>query len=231
MNLTTATPQSIDTDLATLHKAHSTATRREQAALHLLHGAIGDTRRGRGWVLSDADTESRARARAAERNIASGLAKLDQVRAELADIAQQMEARNAEFQRRGGWSRFFLVQQANGHVHTSMDCGTCNHRGKATQFAWLPELSGQTEADAVAAHGPILCSVCLPSAPLHWTNGHAEAKAAREREQCPGTGTFLDRSKPHRAGYVTGNWGTCPECGGEVTLTSGMKLRSHKASA
>lgn len=63
-----------------------------------------------------------------------------------------------------GWSRFFAV--TGGHVHSSMSCSTCNKRGKATTFSWVPSLSGLDEASAVNALGPTLCSVCFPSAPV-----------------------------------------------------------------
>lgn len=65
-----------------------------------------------------------------------------------------------------GWSRFFLVNA--GHIHRSMSCSSCNKGRSATVFTWLPELSGLTEADAVAAHGAHLCTVCFPTAPTEW---------------------------------------------------------------
>lgn len=77
-----------------------------------------------------------------------------------------------------GWSRFFLVQNTNGHIHSTLHCSTCRWD---TDFAWLPELSGLTEADAVAEYGEILCSVCYPSAPSEWTTG-TNKKVAAERE-------------------------------------------------
>lgn len=67
-----------------------------------------------------------------------------------------------------GWSRFFLVQASNGHIHRDMACSTCF---PTTQYAWLPELSGLGEAAAVEEYGAILCSICYPSAPVEWTNG------------------------------------------------------------
>lgn len=82
---------------------------------------------------------------------------------------------DTEFVRRGGWSRFFLVTNVNGHIHSSMACSTCF---PTTEFAWLPTLSGLTEADAVAEQGEILCSVCFPSAPVAWTNGVSKATQA-----------------------------------------------------
>jgi hypothetical protein len=78
------------------------------------------------------------------------------------------------------WSRFFLVLNSNGHIHRDTSCSTCY---VTTEYAWLPALSGLTEADAVEAHGSILCSVCFPTAPVEWTNGESKDKAAARAER------------------------------------------------
>lgn len=70
------------------------------------------------------------------------------------------------------WSRFFLVQNHGGHIHSSMHCSTCR---PTTPFGWLPNLSGLTEEDAVTEHGPLLCSVCYPTAPVEWTLGNVKS--------------------------------------------------------
>jgi len=88
---------------------------------------------------------------------------------------EKLEAAEAEY---GGWSRFWIVTNTNGHIHSSMNCSTCRWD---TSFAWLTELSGLTEAEAVAEYGEILCSICYPSAPVEWTNG-ANKKLAAERD-------------------------------------------------
>lgn len=62
------------------------------------------------------------------------------------------------------WSRFFLVTNLGGHVHSSMRCGTCY---STTRFAWLPNLSAATEAEAIEEEGASMCTTCFPSAPLH----------------------------------------------------------------
>tara|TARA_Y100000310_G_scaffold310554_1_gene355928 strand:- start:109 stop:789 length:681 start_codon:yes stop_codon:yes gene_type:complete len=92
-----------------------------------------------------------------------------------------------------GWSRFFAV--AGGHIHSSMNCSTCNRvtsqSGQTfTAFAWLPTLSGLTTADAIAAHGHTLCSVCFPNAPVAHTTKSVkvadpvqEALAARKERK------------------------------------------------
>ena len=78
------------------------------------------------------------------------------------------------------WSRFFLVLNSNGHIHRDTSCSTCFI---TTEFGWLPNLSGLTEADAVADQGEILCSVCFPSAPVEWTNGTSNNDKASKAER------------------------------------------------
>ena len=88
---------------------------------------------------------------------------------------------NADWRANGRWSRFYLVTNTNGHIHSSVNCSTCFHD---TNFAWLTHLSGLDEVDAVQAEGEVLCTICYPSAPVAWTNGMSrrdkEAKAERE---------------------------------------------------
>jgi hypothetical protein len=143
-------------------------------------------------------------------------------------IAAERIPFDAEWQRRGGWTRFFQVP--GGHVHSSMACQTCNRMGKRTQFGWLPEWSGRSEAEALAAlvtasAKTILCTVCFPNAPVEWTVERADPTV------CPGSGT-TDYGKSRR-GYYTGNWGECSHCGERVTIVgqSGIKLRKHPKKA
>lgn len=85
------------------------------------------------------------------------------------------------------WSRFYYVQNANGHIHKDMHCSTCYI---TTEYSWLTDLSDMTEAEAVKAFGSVLCSVCYPTAPTEWTNGEPlekikarEEAAERKRER------------------------------------------------
>src|SRR6478752_7603092 len=82
-----------------------------------------------------------------------------------------------EIYRSAPWSRFVEVTSSNGHIHSHTACSTCNPR---TTYGWWPELSGLTEADAVAKLGPILCSVCFPSAPTEWKLSRSDVRAASD---------------------------------------------------
>jgi hypothetical protein len=70
-----------------------------------------------------------------------------------------------------GWPRYYHVQNANGHVHTSTSCSTCF---PDTIFSWRTDLSGLSAEQVVEREAYRACSVCLPIAP-------AEQKAARVR--------------------------------------------------
>lgn len=68
-----------------------------------------------------------------------------------------------------GWTRYYHVTNANGHVHTSMSCSSCF---PDTEFAWRTDLSDLTAEQVVEREAYNACSVCMPIAP-------AEQKAAR----------------------------------------------------
>ena len=106
----------------------------------------------------------------------TGLAQLDELRAKLAELGAESAPYEKEFSRRGGWSRFFLCLNAEGHVHSSLACSTLR---RETQMAWLPELSGRIEAEMVAEHGNGACTVCFPSAPT--MAGFVDGTSARAR--------------------------------------------------
>lgn len=143
---------------------------------------------------------------------AEQIAKAEAIEAEAAPLRDAAKALDAELYE--GWQRFFLVQ----HIHSSPWCSSFR---PTTRVAWLPNVSGLTEAEAVAEHGATLCTICFPSAPAHLTTPQADPNV------CTGT---RDREQPSRTGYYSGNWATCT-CGSRVTLTSTGKLRKHKPGA
>lgn len=95
------------------------------------------------------------------------IAKIDELLAKIEDLDEQMAPLEAVYAE-NRWSRFFLVTSSPGHIHSSMYCSTCRF---TTTYGWLPQLSGESEETAVAEHGPALCSVCFPSAPVAWQGG------------------------------------------------------------
>lgn len=117
-----------------------------------------------------------------------------------------------------GWNRFFLVK----HIHSSTRCSSFR---MTTRVAWLPQLSGQTEAEAVAEHGAILCTICFPSAPIEWTKGIVDPNV------CTGSGKNIDSKLPNRFGFYSGNYATCPDCGKRTGVSSSaVKIPKHKVA-
>ena len=101
-------------------------------------------------IMSERDLEQAAE------QIAEYTARIDATQAEMDPI-------EAEFERRGGWTRAFLVMNSNGHVHASRRCSTCF---PTTQYGWFTEYSGHDEAEIVGLAGDMACTVCYPSAPV-----------------------------------------------------------------
>lgn len=168
----------IDTVIAAKHAALGKATASVRWALDSMRTALGDRRNRNGvYALSTSETLDMARAAVANGGpnhfrLADALKYHAEYTSAWTIAHDEFEIESAKYE---GWSRFFLVLNNGGHIHSSMGCHTCY---VDTDFAWLPELSGLTEIEAVEAHGEILCSVCYPSAPVEWTSG--TSKASRE---------------------------------------------------
>lgn len=235
LDLATAGPSQIDTVWADLYAQEGAAETAVAKAVDRLHYDLDQRPRyvgragRREWPVNDADTIDQARARAAagertslmngNRPFADEVARYDAALAQLAVVEAAQRPLSAEWDRRGGWSRFFEVDANNGHIHRSMGCQTCNRGHSRTRFGWHPELSGLTEADAVKKLGARLCTVCFPSAPVEWTNGHTSAAATK----CAGR---AKDGSVRRQGMRT--YGDCAACGatGQLLTQSGA-LRKH----
>lgn len=224
MNLTTATPVEIDTRLSELSEKARVAEGTITGSLNSMRYSLNLTSNAPEDDVLAAVLES------PEWSTSRTYFKhYEEARHELNEVSHEMADLNGEFRDRGGWSRFFMVP--GGHIHSSMDCSTCNKNGNLTRFGWLPTLSGSTEAACVAEHGALLCTVCFPSAPVEWTNFYEEQDRAKKAARCTGSGQFMDSSLPSRTGFYSGNWATCSECGDRVSITSLGKIRAHKPQA
>jgi hypothetical protein len=222
-------PQIIDTQLATLWMDGRNLQAKIDRAIDAAHRCIGEkpvnvTRKGQKlWARTDDEAIKMCRELAAQgpekqpwdRYHAPSIIKdYDRLTRELAAVDAETEKLDAVYQAHQ-WPRFFLVNAANGHIHSSRNCSTCY---PTTDYGWRPELSGKTEKDAVETLGTILCSVCYPSAPVAWTAGRPK------KAHCPGRVPV--EGSIRRTGMR--QYGTCPECNSrELTINSGH-LRKHK---
>lgn len=90
----------------------------------------------------------------------------DRYRDELLAIDQQAKPLEGLYiQHR--WTRYYLVDNANGHVHSSTSCSTCY---PTTQYYWCVEQSGLTAEELVELAGEEACTVCFPDAPVATLN-------------------------------------------------------------
>ncbi|MGA5598326.1 hypothetical protein ACPCSE_29250 [Streptomyces cellulosae] len=158
--------------------------------------------------------------------LSEALGNLDFLRAELRRILDGPAAvLDAEFTRRGGWSRMYLCLSDGGHIHSGRQCPSI---GPRTELAWLPEVSGMDWREAyreviakrmAGATQAIMCTKCYPDAPTEWTEKQADPG------ECPGSRQHveLDASMARRAS----KYAECPVCGEKVSVTSTWKLRKH----
>lgn len=137
-NLPAATPVEIDTALVqvllrlALAESHlSTATKRAQA--------------GADYLGPERAAALRAEVSAAEQLVAG--------------IAAEASVLDAEYERRGGWQRYWLVRNHNGHVHRTTNCPTTY---TTTQFVWLPDFADRTDGEVVQAAGSLTCLTRFP---------------------------------------------------------------------
>jgi hypothetical protein len=174
-DIATATPAQIDGEIARLSGIRATAERtiaRAEETISRIDNLDADSyQRGFAW------NSPAAYAKAVEEFNAAMTA------GEAADEA--ITPLNAEYTRRGGWSRFYFVTNTGGHVHRSMSCATCF---PTTQYAWLTDYSGSTDEQIVADAKSQACTVCFEDAPVEAFRGRGsietpDRKAARiERE-------------------------------------------------
>lgn len=104
--------------------------------------------------------------------------QIDRAVAKLARAERVIDACNRLFDDNGGWTRYYLVTNSNGHVHRERHCSTCF---PTTRYAWLVELAGADEAEMVATYGSDACTVCFPSAPT--LPGWGSSKSQRDKEE------------------------------------------------
>ncbi len=240
-DLTQATPPDIDAHLADFHARSTKIGKRIEAALVAARRAAGEkpTYVGRDrtplWQTTAEEAVTAARAVAASDDagnmwlIDKAKAALDSYDTAMADLYEVLKLRaplDAEWRRRGGWSRFFEVfperGSKDGHIHSSMNCKTCNRNGKLTDFGWHPDLSGLTEVAAVEKLGPKRCTVGFPSAPLEWTRGPQKPAACENAPVKEGT-----MSRPY--GLAGTRYGDCTQCNAtRIAITQFGWLRRHK---
>lgn len=175
MNLTTATPVEIDTELARLDAELHKAEAKLISAWNNVHHSAGDRKVYRSnravWGMNNEVALANVEALTTDEtyigsDARKAIANLAEAASLIEDIKNRGNAHRAEYARRP-WSRAFLaITNGAGHVHSSMDCSTCNNGINRTMFGWQPQYSGADQATIIADAGYRACTVCFPDAPV-----------------------------------------------------------------
>jgi hypothetical protein len=175
MDLTTATPAEIDTALLGAYGKIADLTS-QQHRLTATVSRIDEAEPGSYQSMLPAySPENRAKL----------VAEIDALQKRIWEILDaEVYPREAQYNDRR-WTRYYLVDNTNGHVHKDEHCDTCF---PTTRYAWLVEQSGMSAEDLVVLAGEKACTVCFPWAPVDILKQKTkleapERKAARlERE-------------------------------------------------
>lgn len=192
-----------DATLVELIEIERAAGTKASRIMDSLRHTVGDRQTGWGrdrtWGLTAQEAFDKAVALAKTdetyvgRNAGEAVANYTAAQATYKAAREARVVHSREWRDNGQWSRFLAV--VGGHIHNNEGCHTVRD---TTLTYWLPELSGDTEADAVEAYGEVLCSHCYPTAPVAWQNGklltgpdgkpmtkaaQAEAQAAKDAEK------------------------------------------------
>lgn len=132
------------------------------------------------------------------REIEATAATLESNRQALRALIAATAPYQLEFSRRGGWHRYFLVTNANGHVHREMNCTTCF---RTTQYSWLVDLADCVEDDMIEEWGERACTVCFPTAPVN-PNYNRPARIDREAREARATEAAARQAAKDAKGIV-----------------------------
>jgi hypothetical protein len=185
VDITTATPPQVDEMLRTVGLDQASLFGRAGQAIVTIRKALGQVasehREGRGrdrhtvtvWPTTDVEAEDAARALdpatpsqehmagfyGRPATVGDAVAALDTLRATNREMTAQLDEGRAEFQRRGGWTRYYRVNASNGHVHTST---ACRNTYATTLWQWPTNLSGADGDQVVEFAGSLTCLTCFP---------------------------------------------------------------------
>jgi hypothetical protein len=151
--------------------------------------------------------------------------RIDQASKRLAEIETQTRPLEAEFDRRSGWTRAWLVLNTGGHVHRTTACRTCF---PTTQFAWLTQLSGQDETEIVEQAGQAACTECYPSAPVEVRNRPSRIKTP---QQLAREAAKAERAKAKAAKAITAPDGAPLRTKGYGQIDTEVTARRNYADA
>lgn len=152
--------------------------------------------------------------------------EVDRYTRELHVIEVECAPYEAEYRRRP-WKRYYLVTNANGHVHRGTSCNTCFW---STQYAWLIELADCDESKMVEEYGEKACTVCFPDAPTYpafggpgRVNAAAKAQRAAEKAQRAAEKATKAITAPDGSRLVVDGWHIATKVAARNALSSAVQ--------
>jgi hypothetical protein len=227
-SIQTASPADIDAEIFALLQRLWATESRLVGLVGQAHRVAGDRQRhsyGRSpmWDMLDSEAWDKVEAIAAReqgdyrvRNAQEIIAKRDEYLLQMQNLRDEIAPLTAEYVRRGGWTRAYLVDNADGHVHKTDNCSSFR---VGTHYHWLTELSGQAETEIVELAGERACTICYPSAPVDVLKrpskleGPAQAAAREAKAKRDAEKAVRDAKKAEKAianpdgSPLRGKWG------------------------
>jgi len=186
MDITTATPAEIDTEICRLENIMS-ATGQRLVSLRREFGEAKTQAAGYG---------ARRRVRSVE-EITADIEATEKIRF---DTYRQLSPLYNEFVRRGGWTRWYLV--ADGHLHYDTSGSRCS-RIPTTDHYWMTEYSGRSAAEMIELAGDRVCTTCFPDAPVAPRPATARFMTPSEAERAAYTETRARKAAATKAAQIT----------------------------
>jgi hypothetical protein len=194
--LTAQAPDEIDAQIFANLQTIWTAEATRERLLHSMHSIVGD-KKVYGWNRGERQGRWQRTDGAVLESISLYATREDYTGAQAAKALDEYNkcqgtiraARGVnrvledEYGRRNGWTRAYLVDTADGHVHKTTSCPSWNRGLSGTRFHWLTELSGQDEAAIVELAGERACTICYPSAPVDTLKRPSKLEGPAQRAQ------------------------------------------------
>lgn len=135
-------------------------------------------------------------------------------------LAAQLAPLHQEYQRRGGWTRWYLI--TDGHFHRDASWSRCSRTPSSDNY-WLTEYSGRTEAEMIELAADRVCTVCFPNAPVIRRRASARFMTRTEAERAAHREEKARQAAAKKAAQIT-----TPD--GHELIVSGDHLKTERAA-
>lgn len=120
--------------------------------------------------------------------------------ARIAEVGNLMFPLETEFDRRGGWSRYYLVD--GGHLHYDVSDSRCSRIPSTTHY-WMTEFSGTHSKLVIAKAGERVCTVCFSEAPAFPRPAHPRFMTRSEAEKAAHAEEKARKAAAKKAAQIT----------------------------